>query len=256
MTGDGNDAPTLFTKKGYLRNRANGGILQRCAKKEESNGFDSAVKDGGEQQAHRPEQEKKQGREGKDLSAVMGRLWLENEVETLESKLKKRPVNVTLTPYLVLDSKCLSEYTAIVKNLVKTKKFVVLIPSAVLSDLDELKKHSEGARNAIKWLEVEFSKGNRFLRSQKSNESLPMPLVKIPKKLDRDGSVFQQIVQFCNHIVTNHPDKDCTDIITYLSGDSLYDRKLGNGSSYTGILEAIPVKFEQIVSFYSSYKRK
>uniref|UniRef100_A0AAG5DBJ3 PIN domain-containing protein n=1 Tax=Anopheles atroparvus TaxID=41427 RepID=A0AAG5DBJ3_ANOAO len=251
---ESNDGPTLFTKKGYLRNRANGGILQRSSGKEESNGAVGLMKNSDEQ-AVPTQRETKQAKE-KDLSAVMGRLWLENEVETLETKLKRRAVNVILTPYLVLDSKCLTEYTSIVKNLVKTKKFVVLIPSAVLGDLDELKKHSEGARNAIKWLEIEFSKGNRFLRTQKNHESLPMPLVKIPKKLDRDGSTFNSIVQFCNHIVTNHADKDCSDIITYLSGDSVQDKKLGNGSSYTGILEAIPVKFEQIVTFYSSYKRK
>ncbi|XP_053664804.1 nonsense-mediated mRNA decay factor SMG5 [Anopheles marshallii] len=237
--------PTLFTKKGYLHNRANGMLIQRGA------GCNPGVPDGDEMQ-----REKKAGPQEKgDISAIMGQLWLRNEVETLESKVNKRAGNLTLTPYLVLDSKCLTEYTSIVKNLIRTKKFVVLIPGAVLGDLDELKKHSEGARNAIKWLEVEFSKGNRFLRAQKNHESLPMPLVKIPKKLDREGAVFNQIVQFCNHIVTDHADND-NDIITYLSGDNLQDKKLCNGSSYIGILEAIPVKFEQIVTFYSSYKRK
>lgn len=88
-----------------------------------------------------------------------------------------------MTPYLVMDSKSLTEFTPIVKNLIKTKKFVVLIPSAVLSELDELKKYSDGARNAIKWLEQEFSKGNRFLRSQRINETLPMNLLKTPRKM-------------------------------------------------------------------------
>ncbi|XP_050076762.1 nonsense-mediated mRNA decay factor SMG5 [Anopheles maculipalpis] len=225
-------APKLFMKKGYLQNRGNTGTLMQREEKKEA-----------------------RSQEKGDISAIMGQLWLRNEVETLESKVNKRAGNVIMTPYLVLDSKCLTEYTSIVKNLIKTKKFVVLIPGAVLGDLDELKKHSEGARNAIKWLEIEFSKGNRFLRAQKSHEALPVPLVKIPKKLDREGAVFNQIVQFCNHIVTNQADNG-SDIITYLSGDSLHDKKLCNGSSYIGILEAIPVKFEQIVTFYSSYKRK
>lgn len=58
----------------------------------------------------------------------------------------------------------------------------------VLSDLDELKKQSEGARNAIKYLEGEFKKGNRFLRSQRSMETLPLPYkLKVPKKL---GELF------------------------------------------------------------------
>ncbi|XP_049279919.1 nonsense-mediated mRNA decay factor SMG5 [Anopheles funestus] len=243
-------APTLFTKKGYLHNRANGMLMQRGTA---GTGHNGVSDDAGDE----IQREKKAAapQEKGDISAIMGQLWLRNEVETLESKVNKRAGNVTLTPYLVLDSKCLTEYTSIVKNLIRTKKFVVLIPGAVLGDLDELKKHSEGARNAIKWMEVEFSKGNRFLRAQKNHESLPMPLVKIPKKLDREGAVFNQIVQFCNHIVTNQADND-NDIITYLSGDNLQEKKLCNGSSYIGILEAIPVKFEQIVTFYSSYKRK
>uniref|UniRef100_A0A182K1Z9 PIN domain-containing protein n=1 Tax=Anopheles christyi TaxID=43041 RepID=A0A182K1Z9_9DIPT len=250
-SADGHEsAPTLFTKKGYLHNRSNGMLMQRGT----SGAAHNSAADGAGDEMQR---EKKAGLQEKgDISAIMGQLWLRNEVETLESKVNKRAVNVTLTPYLVLDSKCLTEYTSIVKNLIKTKKFVVLIPNAVLGDLDELKKHSEGARNAIKWLEIEFSKGNRFLRAQKAHETLPMPLVKIPKKLDREGAVFNHIVQFCNHIVTNHADSDGNDIITYLSGDNLQEKKLCNGSSYTGILEAIPVKFEQIVTFYSSYKRK
>ncbi|XP_061510227.1 nonsense-mediated mRNA decay factor SMG5 [Anopheles gambiae] len=244
-------APTLFTKKGYLHNRSNG-MLMPLGSTAQNGAVDEAAVD-------EMQRDKRGGggpQEKGDISAIMGQLWLRNEVETLESKVNKRAGNVVLTPYLVLDSKCLSEYTSIVKNLIKSKKFVVLIPNAVLGDLDELKKHSEGARNAIKWLEVEFSKGNRFLRAQKAHETLPMPLVKIPKKLDREGAVFNHIVQFCNHIVTNHADSEGNDIITYLSGDNLQEKKLCNGSSFTGILEAIPVKFEQIVTFYSSYKRK
>ncbi|XP_049537010.1 nonsense-mediated mRNA decay factor SMG5 [Anopheles darlingi] len=192
----------------------------------------------------------------KNISTMMGKLWLEDQVKQLEAKVNHKVGDVLLTPYVMVDAKCLADYTSIVKNLVKMKKFIVLIPKAVLSELDKLKKCNEGARSAIKWLEIELTKGNRFLRIQKPHETLPMPLVKIPKKLDREGALFTQIVQFCNHIVTTQGDDDGFDIITYLSGDSLANKKLGNGSSYVGILEAIPVKFEQIVTFYSAYKRK
>ncbi|XP_053697862.1 nonsense-mediated mRNA decay factor SMG5 [Sabethes cyaneus] len=239
---DRRTAPAIITKKGYLKQRYNGDV-EHTGKPQRRD--KSALSDSTTDEIYHQE---------KNINELMGQLWLRNEVKTLESKVKK-VVNITLTPYLMLDSKCLTEYTYIVKNLVKTKKFVILIPTAVLSDLDELKKHSDGARNAIKWLEYEFSKGNRFLRSQKNHELLPMPLIRVPKKLDRDASVFYQIVQFCNYIVTNHADKDSADIITYLSGESLQDKKLYN-STYIGILEAIPVKFEQIVTFYASYKRK
>lgn len=132
---------------------------------------------------------------------LMGKLWLKSEIQSLESKNKHS--SVALTPYVMLDSKCLTDYLYIVKNLVKSKKFVVLIPKAgesrrfvdkkfefsfhfsflVLSDLDELKKNKEGARDAIKWLESEFKKGNRFMRTQREPENLPLPLLKVPTKL-------------------------------------------------------------------------
>lgn len=65
---------------------------------------------------------------GENKYEIMGELWLRNEVKTLESKIKK-PIN-NFTPYLVVDAKSLADYTTIVKNLIKTKKFVVLIPNA------------------------------------------------------------------------------------------------------------------------------
>lgn len=63
-----------------------------------------------------------------EMMGKLGKLWLKNEVQTLESRSK--PVNTNLTPYLMLDTKSLTDYLHIVKNLVKTKKFVVLIPKA------------------------------------------------------------------------------------------------------------------------------
>lgn len=35
-----------------------------------------------------------------------------------------------MTPFVVVDAKALTEYNGIVKNLVKSKKFIVLIPNA------------------------------------------------------------------------------------------------------------------------------
>lgn len=68
---------------------------------------------------------------------LMGKLWLKSEIKTLESK--KLPSAVPLSPYIMPDSKCLSEHFSIVKNLVNSKKFVLLIPQAgKLSFLDEL----------------------------------------------------------------------------------------------------------------------
>ncbi|CAD6997367.1 unnamed protein product [Ceratitis capitata] len=190
---------------------------------------------------------------------IMGKLWLKNEVETLEEELRKNPMNIIMTPFLVVDAKALTEYNGIVKNLVKTKKFIVLIPNAVLNELDDLKKRSENARNVIRWLEQEFKHGNRHLRAQRDNENLTLSLLKIPRKLDRDASVFLQIAQFCNHLVANHSDPKSTEfqtnVVTYLSGDSLYEKQRNQTNfSFTGILDAIPVRYEQISNFYSKFK--
>lgn len=75
-----------------------------------------------------------------EMMGKLGKLWLKNEVQTLESRSK--PVNTNLTPYLMLDTKSLSDYLYVVKNLVKSKKFVVLIPKAgkfAFSSLDLIK---------------------------------------------------------------------------------------------------------------------
>jgi protein SMG5 len=91
-----------INRKGYLRNK----VAELNA----------------EQEAKKSEQDKA------EMMGKLGKLWLKNEVKTLESRSK--PVNTNLTPYLMLDTKSLSEYLYVVKNLVKTKKFVVLIPKA------------------------------------------------------------------------------------------------------------------------------
>ena len=157
----------------------------------------------------------------------------------------------------------------------------------VLSDLDELKKTKEGARNAIKWMESEFKKGNRYMRSQRSSELLAMPLLKVPKKLgkiilssyvrrflilfssfsERDSAIFMHIVQFANFIVSNNRAEDSSNdcVLTLLTGDNLDERKkqlpapsttTNNCINQIGILETIPVKYCSIVQFYSKYKKK
>lgn len=60
---------------------------------------------------------------------IMGKLWLRSEVKTLESEMSRKPVE-PVTPFLVMDAAALTDSAQMVKNLIKTKKFVVLIPSA------------------------------------------------------------------------------------------------------------------------------
>lgn len=57
----------------------------------------------------------------------MGQLWLAAEVNALESRVKGK---ASLSPYLVLDADALIKYTFMVKHLVNSRKFIILVPSA------------------------------------------------------------------------------------------------------------------------------
>lgn len=77
--------------------------------------------------------------------------------------------------------------------------------------------------------------------------------------IDREASVFIQIAQFCNHLVANHSDPNATEyqpsVVTYLSGDNLYEKQRNqNNLSFTGILDAIPVRHDQIANYYAKFK--
>lgn len=79
--------------------------------------------------------------------------------------------------------------------------------------------------------------------------------------VDREASVFMQIAQFCNHLVANHSDPNAKEfqpsVVTYLSGDNLHEKQRNqnqNNFSFTGILDAIPVRHDQIASFYAKFK--
>lgn len=104
---DVSEAPTNL-RKGYLKSKEH---IKKDKENNDQNGDEKVVLD--------------------SKHELMGKLWLRNEVQTLESKMKKPYSHqLELTPFLVVDSKCLTEHLYIVKNLVKSKKFFVLIPEA------------------------------------------------------------------------------------------------------------------------------
>lgn len=57
----------------------------------------------------------------------MGQLWLAAEVRALESRVRGK---ASLSPFLVLDCDALIKYTYMVKHLVNSRKFIVVVPSA------------------------------------------------------------------------------------------------------------------------------
>ncbi|KAK5637868.1 hypothetical protein RI129_000125 [Pyrocoelia pectoralis] len=128
----------------------------------------------------------------------MGQLWLAAEVRALENRVKSK---TSLSPYLVLDVDSLIQSTAIVKHLVNSKKFIIVIPSAVVSALDDLKRVKSEARDAIRWLELQFHHGNRFCRAQRPQERSSLPFIKYPKKKDKELFTYIQIIECCHYFV-------------------------------------------------------
>ncbi|KAI8434273.1 hypothetical protein MSG28_012365 [Choristoneura fumiferana] len=108
----------------------------------------------------------------------LGRLWLTSQVRELE-----RSGRAAAGPALLaLDAAALHSHLRRVKQLLRARSFVLLVPAVVLQELDDLKREKSGARDAIRWLEVQLRSGSRFLRAQRPGQSRPLPLLKYPKK--------------------------------------------------------------------------
>lgn len=130
---------------------------------------------------------------------VMAQQLLQSEVAELESSLKTAPGGGTV--YLVPDAVALCTQLHLVRRLMASEKFVIIIPIQVISALDELKKYDSGAREATKFLEQEFKKGNRWIRAQKDHETLDGG-----RRHGRYEDVavwrFNQIVNCCRYFVS------------------------------------------------------
>lgn len=134
----------------------------------------------------------------KHLMHNMAQLWLEAEVKELESSVQStgRP---KFTPYLIPDSSVLLDNLHLVRQLMTSKVFIFILPITVLQCLDRMKKESIKAREAIRWLEGEFQKRNRYLRAQKPQERLTLTLLKYPKRKDKEGCASFAILECANY---------------------------------------------------------
>ncbi|XP_019867277.2 nonsense-mediated mRNA decay factor SMG5 isoform X2 [Aethina tumida] len=181
----------------------------------------------------------------------MGQLWLAAEVRALESRVRGK---TSLSPYLVLDVDALIKFTFMVKNLVHSRKFIVIVPTAVVSALDDLKVEKIEARDAIRWLESQFQRGNRFFRAQRPHEKAAIPFIKYPKKKDKEMHIYIQIIECCNYLAEQQ--KDATNLVTLLIGNH---NVLSNGEnkefSYVGLAQSVGIAIESITQFYGKWKK-
>ncbi|XP_069679961.1 nonsense-mediated mRNA decay factor SMG5 isoform X2 [Periplaneta americana] len=188
----------------------------------------------------------------------MGQLWLRAEVRDLESRVRRR--GASFSPYLAVDSDALIHYIHLVKQLVGARKFIILIPSVVVSALDELKREIGRARETIRWLESQFQRGNRFLRAQRSHERLPLPLIKYPKKKDKEAWLYFQVVECCHYFSQQtgvHETLPETPLVTLLTGQKscASSKDEGNkGFSPLGVAKSAGINLEHIELFHAKWK--
>ncbi|KAK9693928.1 PIN domain [Popillia japonica] len=141
-----------------------------------------------------------------------------------------------------------------VKQLVYSRKFIVLVPSAVVSALDDLKREKLEARDAIRWLESQFHQGNRFFRSQRLQERLPIPYIKYPKKKDKDTLIYIQIIECCHYL--SQQQKGASNLVTLLLGNpSVFNNSDSKDFSYVGLAQSAGVNLELITDFYGKWKK-
>lgn len=101
------------------------------------------------------------------LMRDMAQLRLQLEVSQLEGSLQQPKSQSTLSPYLIPNTQAICQQLPNIRHLASSSRFIIIIPRTVIDGLDFLKKENSGARDAIRFLESEFKKGNRYIRCQR-----------------------------------------------------------------------------------------
>uniref|UniRef100_A0A2A4JM68 PIN domain-containing protein n=1 Tax=Heliothis virescens TaxID=7102 RepID=A0A2A4JM68_HELVI len=194
----------------------------------------------------------------------LGRLWLASQVRELE-----RSGQSPVPALLALDTNALYKHLRRVKQLLRTRNFVLLIPTIVLQELDNLKREQSGARDAIRWLEVQLRSGSRFLRAQRPGQSKPLPLLKYPRKAPPHIHNFIQIMEFCNHFIADEkqvqggngdPDsslqgKSTPLLILLVGNEPGNEEDQYKEFSVTGAAHAAGISIEYIGDFYTKWRQ-
>ncbi|GBP79847.1 Protein SMG5 [Eumeta japonica] len=145
---------------------------------------------------HNSKKSLNEGAEG-GLLRRLGQLWLASKVRELERYGNAEPAPALLA----LDAAALHSHLRCVKQLLRARTYLILVPTVVLQELDELKRELSGARDAIRWLEAQLQTGSRFLRAQRPGQARPLPLLKYPRKAPAHIHNFIQILEFCYHFI-------------------------------------------------------
>jgi hypothetical protein len=80
------------------------------------------------------------------------------------SSSKKGTKELPAPPYLVPDTTAMTDNLRMIKDLLKTGDYVLIMPRAVWLGLDKIKNKNRKARDAIRWLETLTNKDDGQFR--------------------------------------------------------------------------------------------
>ncbi|XP_015380477.1 PREDICTED: uncharacterized protein LOC107174153 [Diuraphis noxia] len=184
----------------------------------------------------------------RDKQHVMGQLWLRSEVDNLEYKMKHYSSRKKSLPTcIVIDTDALINYSSIIKKLVNSTNFIVVVPAIVISALDEQKKLSKEVRLTIRWLEIQLQEGNCNLKSQGIHESLPIKLDS-PPKLSKEICNFKHILECCNYFTEEYGEN--TGLVTLITGSD----DLLESSELMEMAKSVKINIEHIKTFQFQLK--
>ncbi|XP_076058719.1 smg5 nonsense mediated mRNA decay factor isoform X2 [Oratosquilla oratoria] len=177
--------------------------------------------------------------------------WLQHEVKTLEERTAR---HATLGMYLVPDASALIHHLPAIKALIANPTHMIIIPQTVIALLDQQKRESLGARDAIRWLEVKFRHGSRFIRSQRPHERSHLPLIKYPKRKDKEAWDWFQLVECCHYLSSQvkHNTHVKTSTVTLLTGD--HNLHVDKNYSPAGIANAAGAELEHMEEFMRKWQ--
>lgn len=102
------------------------------------------------------------------LMKNMGQLWLQAEVKDLESRVRKTPCD--FSPYLVVDAEALIEHIFLIKQLVGSRQFIVVIPAVgKSSSAKESRKLARHLSVSASYLSLSSQKATLIILMLKGN---------------------------------------------------------------------------------------
>jgi hypothetical protein len=106
---------------------------------------------------------------------------LQAEVHSLQNSLAQQQAHAptVVSPFVLVDTLSYALQLPLVDQLLRSSRVVIIVPLAVIAGLDDLKKGNgkvnRGAREATKFLETHFKRGNPNLRAQRRGEHADPP---------------------------------------------------------------------------------